>query len=85
MFIGRSSLNRHTNYRAFSKVIPHWNLDNSNRKDNEQETSTSVVSIYPIWEYYIISRGLCLLFRLSRNLLWVNKKVLSLFLWKQRC
>ena len=58
MFLGT----RHISFRAFSKFIPHWNLDNSNRKDNEQETSTSMIFIYPKGEYHIIWRGLCLLF-----------------------
>ena len=54
--------NRHISFRAFSKFIPHWNLDNSNRKDNEQETSTSMIFISPQREYHIIWRGLCLLY-----------------------
>ena len=59
--------NRHISFRAFSKFIPHWNLDNSNRKDNEQETSTSMIFIYPKGEYHIIWRGLCLLFMVRQS------------------
>ena len=51
MFLGTDILVK----RAFSNIILLWNLDNSDRMDNEQETSTSVVSIYPYG--HIISFG----------------------------
>ena len=45
----------HFSLRAFSNIIPYWNLDNFITVGNEQETSTSLVSIYPYG--HIISFG----------------------------